>query len=103
MTGGEHEAQKVVADGIVDRRLERLHRPLPVGFELPAELVVLALEPLGSAEGVDRAMFRRCHQPGARIVRDPRLRPPLQRRDEGVLGKLLRQTEVANDPRQGRR
>src|SRR5439155_512472 len=58
MTGGEHEAQEVVADVVIDRGLEVRHRPLLPGLELAAELLVLALEPLASTQAVDRTMLR---------------------------------------------
>ncbi len=45
-------------------------------------------------------MLGRGHEPGARIVRDTRLGPPLERCHERVLGEILRQADVAHDPRQ---
>src|SRR5690242_12773487 len=45
-------------------------------------------------------MLRGCHEPGARVVRDPGLRPALERGDEGVLRQVLRETDVAHDPRE---
>ena len=47
-------------------------------------------------------MFRGAHQPGARVVRNARLRPLLERRDEGVLRELFGDTDVAHDPREAR-
>ena len=69
-------------------------------LQLAAELLVLALEPLSPAQEVDGAVFRRGHEPGARVVRDARLGPLLERRDERVLGELLGKTDVAHDPRE---
>jgi hypothetical protein len=100
MTGREHEAQEVVADVIVDRSVELRHGQPLLRLELAAELLVLALEPLVSAKEIDRTMLRGGHEPGARVVRDARLRPPLERCDESVLRELLGQTDVAHDPRE---
>src|SRR5712691_13570530 len=86
MTGREHEAQEVVADVVLRRGLEVCQRRLPPGLQLATQLLVLALEPLAPAQPVDGAMLRGGHEPGARVVRDPRLRPPLERDDESVLG-----------------
>ena len=72
----------------------------PSSDELAAEFFVLALEPRVSAEVVDRAMFRGGHQPGARIVRDARLRPLLERGDQGILRQVLGHADIAHDPRQ---
>src|SRR4051794_19493085 len=45
-------------------------------------------------------MLRGGHEPGARVVRNARLRPLLERGDESILGKILGKTDVAHDPRQ---
>ena len=49
---------------------------------------------------IDGAMLRGGHEPGARVVRDARLRPLLERGDEGVLREFLGKTDVAHDPRE---
>ena len=72
-------------------------------LELAAELLVLALEQLAAAQPVDGAVLRGGHQPGARVVRDARLRPLLERGDERVLRQLLGEADVAHDPRERRR
>jgi hypothetical protein len=100
MTGYEYEAQEVVADVIVDRGLEIRRGQLLLDLELATELLVLALEPLVAAEEIDRTMLRGGHEPGARVVRDARLRPPLERHDERLLGELLGQPDVAHHPRE---
>ena len=100
MAGREHQAQEVVSDVIVDRAVEIRHGHLLLCIELATKFLVLALEELFSAEQVDRTMLRRGHQPGAWVVRDPRLRPLLQRGDEGILCELLGKTDVAHDPRE---
>ena len=50
MAGREHEAQEVVADIVVEGRVEIRRGRLLLGFELVAELLVFALEPLASAQ-----------------------------------------------------
>src|SRR5207247_5792710 len=50
------------------------------------------------AHEVYRPMLRGGHEPGARVVRDPRLRPPLERSDECVLREILGKLEVADHP-----
>ena len=102
MAGGEHEAEEVVADVVVDGGVEIGHGHLLLGLELVAELLVLAIEQRSPAQQVDGAMLRGGHQPGAGVVRDARLRPPLQRGDERVLGQVLGHTDVAHHPRETR-
>src|SRR5205085_10764183 len=69
VAGSEYETQKIVADVIVGRRFEIPKRHLPA-LDLVDELLVLALEPLVSAEEIYGAMLRGGHQPRARIVRN---------------------------------
>src|SRR6266481_3536887 len=99
MAGYEHEAQEVVADVIVERGLEIRHGHLLLGLELATKLLVLALKPFVAAPEVDRTVLRRGHEPGARVVRDARFRPLLERGDESVLRKFLGKTDIAYDPR----
>src|SRR5947207_418823 len=49
---------------------------------------------------VDGAMLRRRHEPRARIVRDARLGPLLERGDERILREVFRDADVADDARQ---
>ena len=49
MAGGEDEAQQVVADVVVEGRVEIGHGRSCCGLELVAELLVLALEQLVAA------------------------------------------------------
>jgi hypothetical protein len=101
MTGDEDEAEEVVPNVIVDRGLEFALGDLVLGAEqLVAHFLVLELEPLPSAKEVDRAMFCGPHQPRARLVRDARRGPLLERGNQRVLRELLRQADVADDPRQ---
>src|SRR5439155_335531 len=61
MTRYEHEAQEVVANVVVDRRVEIRCGHLLLGLDLATELLVLALAELASAKLVDRAMPRSGH------------------------------------------
>ena len=92
--------QEIVADLVVERRVEIGAGQALLRLELVTELLVLALEQLVPAEMVDRAMLRRGHEPGARVARDALLRPLFERRDQRVLCEVLGDTDVAHDPRQ---
>ena len=98
MARGEHQPQQIVADVVVDRLVDVLQRRFLLGLELAAELFVLALRELAAAQPVDRAVLGGGHQPRARLVRNARLRPLLERGDQRVLRELLGQTDVAHDP-----
>src|SRR5437879_10543474 len=100
MAGCEHEAQQVVADVIVERGVEIQHSHLLLGLELATKLLVLALEPFVSAERVEGTVLRGGHEPSARVVRDARFRPLLERGDESVLRELLGKTDIAYDSRE---
>src|SRR5258708_12297229 len=100
MAGYEHEAQEVVANVIVERGVEIRHGHLLLRLKLAAKLLVLALKPLVSAEHVDSTMFRGGHEPSARVVRDARFRPLLERRNESILREFLGKTDIAYDPRE---
>ena len=100
MTGREHEAQEVVADVVVDRGVDIGLAHLLTYLELATQLLLLALEPRRSAQSVDRAVLCGGHEPGARVVRDARLRPLLECGDEGLLREVLGQADVADDPRE---
>lgn len=67
MAGGEDQAEEVVADVVVEGRIEiRLGGDL----DLASELLVLALEDVPAAQPVDGLMLRGAHEPGARVVRN---------------------------------
>src|SRR2546428_283739 len=100
VTRREHKAQQVVADVIVDRRVEIRLGHFPLGLELAAELLVLALEERSPAQLVDGPALRDGHEPGARVVRNARLRPLLERGDERILREIFGKTEIAHDPRE---
>ena len=99
MAGREDETQQVVANVIVESRFKIGYGHL-FCLELATEFFVLALMPRVSAEVVNGAMLGGGHEPGARVVRDARLRPLLERGDESILCQVLGQSDVAYDPRQ---
>ena len=98
MTGDEHEAEEIVADIVVNRGVEIGDGGLLPGLHFVAELLLLPVVQAPSAEQVDGAVLGRGHEPGARIVRDPARGPTFQGRDEGVLGQVLGQADVAHYP-----
>ena len=99
MAGDEDEAEEVVADVIVDaRRRDRAREASCCDFQLVAELPFLAFVHRATAQLIDRAVLRGGHQPGARLVGHTRLRPTLQRRDQGVLRQVLGHSHVAHEP-----
>ncbi len=71
MAGGEHKAQEVVANVVVEGRVEiRLGQSLP-GLKFATDFLVFALEPLVSPQEIERPMLRRGHEPGGRLCRTP--------------------------------
>ena len=99
MAGREHEAEQVVAHVVVPGRLEGGHRHRLLDREVTSELLVLSVEHRPPSEEVDGPMLGRGHQPRAWVARDPGLRPLLERRDQRVLGELLGDPHVTDDPR----
>jgi hypothetical protein len=71
-----------------------------LGVDLAAEFLMLAFEQLVPAQAIDGAVFRGSHEPGARVLRDARFGPLLQRGDESVLSQFLRHADVAHDSRE---
>src|SRR5438874_1207812 len=98
MARHEDEAEEVVPDVLIDRRV-RVYALLSP-FDIAPHLFVLALERLAAADRVDRAMLRRRHQPGARLLRHTRGGPLLERGNESVLRELLGRTDVADETSQ---
>lgn len=98
VAGQEDQAQDVVLD-VVDLGVEVGHLLLlSTGV---AELLGLAAQGVGAAEVVDAAALGRRHEPGGRVVRHPARRPLLEGCDEGVLGEVLGELDVARHPGEG--
>ena len=98
MARHEDEAEEVVPDVLIDRRV-RVDALLSQ-LDIAPHLFVLALERLAAADRVDRAMLRRRHQPGARLLRHARGGPLLERGNESVLRELLGRPDVADETSQ---
>ena len=100
VAGREDEAQEIVVERIVDLGLEIGVLDLAVDLDLAPQFPRLSLVDLGSAQAIDRPVLGRAHEPGARVVRDARLRPLLESGNERLLRQVLGDTDVAHDPRQ---
>src|SRR5216684_2172724 len=97
MARDKNKAEKIVADFIIQTRREIRHRHLP-DRDLAAKFLVLALEQLVATKTVDSPILGGSHKPGARVVRDARLRPLFKCDDERVLREVFSHTEVAHHP-----
>jgi hypothetical protein len=93
---GEHQAQQVVADIVVERGVEVGRLARAGGLQVMAQFLVLALDQLCAAQAVDGAVPGGGHQPGAGLVGDAGARPPLQGGNQGVLRQLLGETHIAH-------
>src|ERR1700733_4505363 len=100
MAGHENEPQQVVADVIVHCGFQTSHGGLLPGIDFASEFLVFTVKKFLSAEGIDGAMLRRGHEPGARIIRDARLWPTFESGDECVLCQIFRQTDVTHHARE---
>ena len=102
VAGGEDQAQQLIADVVVERRLDVLDAGVAFVLEVAADLGVLARLHLVAAELVDRPALGRGHQPGAGVLRNPGLRPFGERGHQRVLRQLFGQADVAHHPGQAR-
>ena len=103
MTRNEHQAQQVVTDLVIERGIDRfaiVDEVTALGLDFAPELLVLAPHELRVAHGVDRAMLRRLHEPGAGLGRNALVRPLLECRHERFLRKLLGLADVAHHARE---
>ncbi len=98
VAGDEHEAQQVVTDRIVQRRIELWDGLLLKIQQVVANLLVFLRQPLGPAQLIDGATLRRGHEPGSGVVRDPGLGPGLERGDKCLLGQVFCLPHVADHP-----
>jgi hypothetical protein len=101
MAGNEHQPQQVVADVIVEGRVEIRHGHLR-DLQLVAELFLFAFETLPAPQEIDRAALPCGHDTGARIIRDARLRPLLERGEQRILCEILGLSDVAYESGQAR-
>jgi hypothetical protein len=94
MAAGEHELEPLVGD----RRVVHLVLGRFGHVEQPR---LLAERPLAT-DAIDRAVAPRGDEPGARVARRSRSRPPLGRNRERLLRGLLGELEVAEEADQAR-
>ena len=99
MAGGEDQAQEIVVERVVGLRGEVGQRHAsPRRSSSRASSCVLR----SWTSARRRRSIARCladgHEPGARVVRDARLGPLLERGDERLLREVLGEADVAHDP-----
>ena len=97
VTGDEDQTEQVVANLVVLGNVEIRHGHILLGLELVAEFLVFAFKEFVPAKEINGAVLRSGHQPGAGIVRDARLRPPLESGNKSILRELFCQTDIADD------
>ena len=103
VTGGEDQAQQVVADLVLPGLAQRIHK---IGhnqrflrLQLVADLLQLFAVHLLVPQVIQRTVFGHPHQPGAGIVRHTLARPAFQCGHQRVLRQLLSQPDVAHQTR----
>ncbi len=101
MTGDENQSQQVISNIVVESRIQIGHSHL-FRAQLATKLLVLALDPRISAEVINGTMLGGGHEPSAGIVRNARLRPLLERRDQSILRKVLGKAHIADDSHKAR-
>src|SRR5215469_3112967 len=75
MACDQHQPQQVVPHFVLRRRFHLRNRLRLLPLELPAQLCVLALQQRPPPQPVNRPVLACGHQPGARVLRNARLRP----------------------------
>ena len=100
MTRREHQAEKVIADVIVDRGVEIGNGQFLLRLELVAELRVLSLEQRVATQEVDGAVPGGRHEPRSWIVGDAGVGPLFERRQQCVLRQIFGDTDVTHDARE---
>ena len=73
MASGEHEAQEIVANLIVERGIEIGLRHVLLNLKLIAEFPMLSFEQLVAAEKIDGSMFCCGHEPSPGVIRDTQI------------------------------
>jgi hypothetical protein len=104
VAAGEDQPEQVVADDAL--RLDHVDRLLgdvrPDCDSVPACGQLARRARRLPAQDVEGLAPRGDGEPGARVVRDAGARPADQRRDDGVLDRVLGEVEVAERPDEGR-
>ncbi|MNI80589.1 hypothetical protein D3C73_1371280 [compost metagenome] len=96
MTGHEDQAQQIITDILFNHGV--IFLILLPHIHLPANFLVLAPKHPVSPEIVQRPSFCGRHEPCARVVRNPRLRPLLQSHDKRILRQILSDSDISNHP-----
>ncbi len=99
MARGEDETQHVIIDHLIQRVLQRVSEPLLLPLQLAGNLFMLWDEHAAATQRIDRAPFRRRHQPCAGIVRDAFLGPDFEGGHERILRQLLGDADIVSDAR----
>ena len=92
MATGEDQAQPVVLQGT--RGLDGFARRARVAFQLPAELILLALQSLPPSQGVYSLSSGGSGQPARGVSRDA-VAPGAERNDIGLLEGVFGELKVA--------
>jgi len=89
MARRENQAEQVVADVVIERGNVVGHGIFLLRLEFAAQLAVLAIKQRAAAHQIDRAVFRRGHQPGTGIRRDALARPLFERGNQSVVRQIF--------------
>src|SRR5678816_1346613 len=100
MARDEYEPQQIVADVVIERFIELGHDRLLFRFELGHQLLMLAVVQCVLSELIDGASLGGGHEPRSGVVRNARLGPTFERRDQRVLCEILGHSDVAHHARQ---
>ncbi len=98
MTCGEYQPQQIVANVIVQLLVALFVRRGVPDISFVAELLVLTLRKGLSTQVIYGAMLGRCHEPRARVMRNPRPGPLLKGGNESILGQFLCDTHIQHEP-----
>lgn len=101
MAGREDQGQELVAEIVVQGRLER-RDPVGLGIPLARQCQMHAIARPVATDCVDAAALGGGHQPGAWIGRNAFAGPIGQGCDDGILGEFLGAIDVAHDAGQTR-
>jgi hypothetical protein len=99
VTAGEHQAEQVVADGMLGEPLVKGGHQGPFRFEPLGQLGREGARGPLAAEHVERAIPGGRHEPGGRIVGETPELPDRERAEKRVLHHVLGEREVV-DPEQ---
>jgi len=99
MTGDEEQAQQIITNIVVKSGVQIRHGHL-FRPKLSTQFLMFSLKSRVSAEVIHGTMLGSRHEPGARVIRDARLGPLLERGDQSILREILGQAHITHDPRE---